>query len=96
MKQFYLINKESEITELTGLDREGIWDAGIDLDDWDYFVFIPTTDKFIDSGGRMFNYAIISPKEEIWDRLLSGCAGNVWIHIKTPKGNFYVGGAYHS
>lgn len=27
---------EKDLQELTGLDHDGLWDAGFDLDDWDF------------------------------------------------------------
>ena len=90
MKTFYLITELNEIEELTGLNHEEQWDSDLNLDDWDYFIFIPT-DKDPDNFKGNFQ-----PKDPIWNRLLSGCCSNDWVHIKSPKGNFYIGGAYHS
>jgi len=90
MKQFYLITELKEIRELTSLNDDAIWKAGVCLDDWDYFIFVPTTkkpDDFKDS---------FEPKDGTWNELLNGCCSNTWVHIKSPNGNFYVGGAYHS
>ena len=35
MINLIMTGSEKDIEELTGLDRNGLWDAGFDLDDWD-------------------------------------------------------------
>lgn len=81
MQQFYLITKEKELGELLGLTHDEIWEKGICLDDWDYFIVIPSKKSTV---------------PHIWDRLLSGSCCNGWRYVKTSKGNFHVGGAYHA
>lgn len=43
MKTVTFFSKESELSELTGLNHEQLWDAGFDLDDWD-FGFVSDTE----------------------------------------------------
>ena len=93
MRKFYLITKDEELSELTGLTNKELWDAGVNLDDYDYFIVTPTSEKVRKQKVMTVG---ICPKDGTWDRLLTGCCSNEWKHIKTPKGNFYIGGAYHA
>lgn len=36
MTDITLFNTEKELSELTGLDHKELWDAGFNLDDWDW------------------------------------------------------------
>lgn len=90
MDIFYLLETEDQLQYMTGLNHDGIWEAGVCLDDWDYFIVIPTKDK----PGKFARNII--PKNDTWNRLLDGCFSNDWVHIESPNGYFYIGGAYHS
>ena len=35
MVNLIMTGKEEDLEKLTGLDREGLWNAGFNLDDWD-------------------------------------------------------------
>ena len=35
-------NTEKELSKLTGLDHEQLWDNGFNLDDWDWGIQIPS------------------------------------------------------
>jgi len=93
MKQFYLITQRKELEKLLGITNGEIWEKGVDLDDWDYFIAVKTNDKQNKSSDMRFNPI---PKDEIWERLLNGGCDNSWYHVETKNGNFYIGGAYHS
>ena len=36
MYKLTLFTTEDELSELTGLDHDGLWEHGFDLDDWDF------------------------------------------------------------
>lgn len=53
---------EEELQALTGLDHNGLWDAGFDLDDWDWG-FVTDTEWSEDWGDRKipeYEYAILN------------------------------------
>lgn len=45
MVQLTWFESEKDLQALTGLDHDGLWDAGFDLDDWDFGVM---TDRKLD------------------------------------------------
>lgn len=50
MIQLTWFESEKDLQALTGLDHDELWDAGFDLDDWD-FGFV--TDSILDVGEYM-------------------------------------------
>lgn len=59
---------EQDLQELTGLDHDGLWDAGFDLDDWDFgFVtdFLLDIKEYMDMNFNCGHYYLL--KFLIWD-----------------------------
>lgn len=75
---------EEELSALTGLNHDQLWDAGFNLDDWD-FGFV--TDK-------KWSYEWEDPKYERWilDHMDCYCCG--YMHTEHNGKHYYM--LYHS
>ena len=82
MKTVTFFSKESELSELTGLNHEQLWNAGFDLDDWD-FGFVSDTEFNLED--TSFEFFMISNME-------SYCVG--YRHVEYNGKHYYM--AYHA
>lgn len=82
MKTVTFFSEESELSELTGLNHDQLWDAGFDLDDWD-FGFVSDT-KF-DYDGTSYEFFMILKME-------SYCVG--YRYVEYNGKHYYM--VYHS
>ena len=85
LKTVTFFSTEKDLTMLTGLDHDGLWEAGFDLDDWDWGVLC--SDPLSDEWDVERHY-----EQWLLDRMESYCVGykRVVFHGK----NFYM--VYHS
>lgn len=88
MKTVTFFETLNELKELTGLSREALWDAGFDLDDWD-FGFVSDT-EWTDSWGCGLGNSYM----EYWllSRMENHCVG--YQHTEYNGRHYYI--AYHS
>lgn len=91
MKTVTFFETREELRELTGLPGDdhdaALWDAGFDLDDWD-FGFVSDTewrDSWICSNGSYMEYWLLS-------RMENHCVG--YQHTEHNGRHYYI--AYHS
>lgn len=87
LKTVTFFGTEEELSSLTGLDHDGLWNAGFDLDDWDWG-FVCTepfdSDRYWRSD-RQYQYWML-------DRMDSYCVG--YKHTVHKGLHFYM--LYHS
>lgn len=85
---------ETDLQKLTGLDHIGLWQAGFDLDDWDFGIRVnrPIHDKKTsnDCGELSVNWNL----EGYWllNRMLEYCVGPTY----TQYGNWHYYLVHHS
>lgn len=82
MKAVTFFSKESELSELTGLNHEQLWDAEFNLDDWD-FGFVSDTE--FDMWNSNYEFFMLS-------RMESYCVG--YEHVEYDGKHYYM--VYHS
>lgn len=82
MKTVTFFSEESELSELTGLNHEQLWDAGFDLDDWDFGFVSDTEFNWMDTSYEFF---MISKME-------SYCVG--YRYVEYNGKHYYI--VYHS
>ena len=82
MKTITFFSNESELSELTGLNHEQLWDAGFDLDDWD-FGFVSDTE---------FNWYDTSYEFFMISKMESYCVG--YRYVEYNGKHYYM--VYHS
>lgn len=86
------------------LDRETIdslWEQDIDMDDWDYVLFVPKKyesefEKDEDSWRGQGRLGTVRPKSCQVDRLMNGSCANVWYTCKFMGKQGILGVAYHA
>ena len=82
MKAITFFSKESELSKLTGLNHEQLWDAEFDLDDWD-FCFVSDTE--FDMMNSAYEFFMLSRMERY-------CVG--YEHVEYNGKHYYM--VYHS
>ena len=85
MKKLIFFTDDSQIHKLVGLSHNELWEAGLNLDDWDY--------------GLLLTGKKAHECESDWElnRLLTGVCSNEWFQIKNKEGKWFTFGmAYHS
>lgn len=87
-----VFDTEDYLQGLLGMTHQELWDAGVNLDDWDYGVVLEGQNK------TMAAYLMESRMEEYpLHRLLSGQCSNEWYEVKSKYGKWYtIGMAYHA
>lgn len=87
LKTVTFFGTEKELSSLTGLDHDGLWNAGFDLDDWDWgFVCKePFDDDRYWHGDSQYQYWML-------DRMDSYCVG--YKHTAHKGLHYYM--LYHS
>lgn len=85
LKTVTFFSTEKDLTMLTGLDHDGLWEAGFDLDDWDWGVVCcdPLTEEW--DVERQYEHWML-------DRMDSYCCG--YKHVVFGGSNYYM--LYHS
>lgn len=87
LKTVTFFEKEEDLKQLTGLNHDALWDAGFDLDDWD-FGFVSDTawsDQWGWGNGSYMEYWLLN-------RMESHCVG--YRHTEYNGKHYYI--AYHS
>ena len=82
MKAITFFSNESELSKLTGLNHEQLWDAGFNLDDWD-FGFVSDTE--FDMWNSTYEFFMLSKMENY-------CFG--YEHVEYNGKHYYM--VYHS
>ena len=82
MKTVTFFSNESELSELTGLNHEQLWDAEFNLDDWD-FGFVSDTE--FDMWNSNYEFFMLS-------RMENYCVG--YEHVEYNGKHYYM--VYHS
>ena len=59
MKTVTFFNTEEELKQFTGLDHQGLWENGFDLDDWDWG-FVSDTYWSPHYGTSLYEYWILN------------------------------------
>lgn len=87
MKTITFFDTDEELLELTGiLRRDDLWDAGFDLDDWDFgFVSDEPWDHEFDCDGHYYMDFILRHMDDY-------CCG--YRHVEYRGKHYYM--AYHS
>ena len=78
---------------LGGDQIEKLWKQGIDMDDWDYLLFVPAAyhTEFVKDGDGN-----IEPECFQLSRLLVGGCRNTWYEGKLYNKKGFIGVAYHA
>ena len=97
------------VTGYGGFSKEEIdalWDAGVDMDDWDYVIFGPPEilvsreeeQRDWDSPDPLavVKATVYTPHDYQIERLLQGCSDNTWYLIEWEGKQTAVGVAYHA
>lgn len=82
MKTITFFSEESELSALTGLNHDQLWDAGFDLDDWD-LGFVSDTEFNLED--TSYEFFMISKME-------SYCVG--YRYVEYNGKHYYM--AYHA
>lgn len=84
IKTITFFDTEDDLTALTGLDHDQLWDAGFNLDDWDFGFVVakPLSQKYTD------------PYYERWLDDHMDCYFCESIHVQHNGKHYYM--AYHS
>lgn len=83
--QMYYFTDDDDIRHIIKLSHDELWDAGVNLDDWDYGILI--CGKIKRKQTKLFYL----------DNLLNGVFKNEWYEFKNKKGEWFtLGMAYHS
>lgn len=78
---------------------DSLWEQVVDMDDWDYVLFVPKSfrDKFKRLEEDDYSRGNLTPKSYEVEGLLHGCCHNAWYEVTDFKGRAGVlGVAYHS
>lgn len=83
-QQITFFDSEKDLSTLTGLDHDQLWDAGFNLDDWDFGFVVD----------RPLSQEWDAPQFQSWldDRMDCYCCGSR--HVEYGGKHYYM--AYHS
>lgn len=96
MTNLIMFSSERELSKLTGLDHDGLWKAGFDLDDWDvgFMSEEPLTRRvYYDDGGEITSYfEPLRGSDWLIDRMDNYACG--YKHTEYNGKHYYM--VYHS